>query len=288
VPVAAAIRSGPGPWQRELDDFVRAISGAFLFGIPLLYTMEMWWLGTHSGPITLLLLLGIALAVNFGLTHVAGFRSETTFGSKLADTIDVVAVGVVASAVVLLILNRIGPSEPLETILAKIVVQTMPLSIGASVANALFSPDKDRQGDDSGGGRGAWQPILRDLGATAAGAAFIGFSVAPTEEIPMLAAGLDFGHLLALIVFSLLLTYGIVFESGFGPRRRRRGGERLGHGPLSETLMAYVVALAVSAAALTFYNQATFQGPLASAITQVVVLGLPSAIGGAAGRLVYE
>jgi uncharacterized membrane protein len=52
--------------------------------------------------------------------------------------------------------------------------------------------------------------------------------------------------------------------------------------------MAYVVALAVSAAALTFFNQATFQGPLASALTQVVVLGLPAAIGGAAGRLVYE
>lgn len=31
----------PGPWQKEMGDFVRAFSGAYLFGIPLLYTMEM-------------------------------------------------------------------------------------------------------------------------------------------------------------------------------------------------------------------------------------------------------
>ena len=33
--------SKPGPWQKESDDFIRAFGGAFLFGIPLLFTMEM-------------------------------------------------------------------------------------------------------------------------------------------------------------------------------------------------------------------------------------------------------
>ena len=279
--------SKPGPWQQELDDFARAFSGAFLFGIPLLYTMEMWWLGTHSGPITLLLLLGVAFGINLGLTHVVGFKRESAFGSKVADSIEVVAVGLAASFVVLLVLNRISPVDPLPVILGTIVVQTVPLSIGASVANTLFAGDKDRQGsDDPHGGRGPWQALLRDVGATAAGAAFIAFSVAPTEEIPMLATGLDFVHLLALIAFSLLVTYVIVFESGFGPRRRHLS-EQLCHSPFSETALAYVVALAVAAGALTFFNQWQFNGPIASTLTQVVVLGLPAAIGGAAGRLVF-
>jgi putative integral membrane protein (TIGR02587 family) len=278
-------RREPGPWRKELIDFVRAFSGAFLFGIPLLYTMEMWWLGTHTEPRTLLALLGIALAANFALVHYVGFKRESTFHGSLAETVDVVAVGAVASAVVLLVLNRIRPGDPLPVILGSIVVQTLPLSIGASVANALFSPDKNREGDERSP-RGIWRAVFNDVSATAIGAAFIAFSVAPTEEVPMLAAGLDFRHQLALVGFSLLLTYAIVFVSGFSAQNPDHWGPF--QTPFTETMLCYVVSLVVAFVALAFYNQPEFRGVTVSLIVQVLVLGLPAAIGGAAGRLVYE
>jgi putative integral membrane protein (TIGR02587 family) len=281
----AMARGEPGPWRKELDDFVRAFSGAFLFGIPLLYTMEMWWLGTHTGPGTLLLLLAIALAINFALTHYVGFKRESTFHGSLAETVDVVAVGAVASSVVLLVLNRIHPGDPLETVLGTVVVQTLPLSIGASVANKLFSPDKSREGDERPP-RGVGRAILNDVSATAIGAAFIGFSVAPTEEVPMLAAALDFRHQLALVGFSLLLGYAIVFASGFSCQDPAHRGPF--QTPFTETMLCYVVSLLVAFAALTFYNRPEFQGLTTSLIVQVLVLGLPATVGGAAGRLVYE
>ena len=101
----------------------------------------------------------------------------------------------------------------------------------------------------------------------------------------MLAAGLTYWHQLAVIALSLGLTYLIVFVSGFDPRRSHRE-EPNRHGPLSETGIAYVVSLVVALVALRLLNQSGFEAPLHSLLEQMLVLGLPSAIGGAAGRLV--
>ncbi len=46
-----ATRAHPrNQWTHELDDFVRGASGGFLFSIPLLYTMEAWWIGSFIDP----------------------------------------------------------------------------------------------------------------------------------------------------------------------------------------------------------------------------------------------
>src|SRR5215208_6330857 len=88
-------------WREEIRGIVRAFSGAFLFGVPLLYTMEMWWLGQIASPGDLLLMLGIALLANFALVTVAGFKRETSLFARLEQTLAAVAVGVVGAAVVL-------------------------------------------------------------------------------------------------------------------------------------------------------------------------------------------
>lgn len=282
-------RSEPGPWRREAHNFCRAFSGAFLFGIPLLFTMEMWSLGGYTPGWKLLTLLVVALVTNLGLSYFTGFRRDQrrSFGSHVDQAIDTVAVGVVASTVVLLVLNRISLADPLTMTLAKIVVQIVPLSIGASVALDLFMPGQGRQGEDrQRPALGPWQATFKDVGATMAGGIFVGFNIAPTEEIRMLAAELTFGHLVALIGFSLVLTYAVVFESGFDPEVRRPTGLGLFKTPLAETAMAYVVSLVVALGALYLFNEADFGDPLAYVGAQALVLGLPTAIGGAAGRLV--
>ena len=102
----------------------------------------------------------------------------------------------------------------------------------------------------------------------------------------MLASELTPGHELALIGLSLVLTYAIVFASGFDPRQRHPKSHGLFRTPASETAMAYLVSLVVALGALYLFDQVDLQQPARYVLSQTLVLGLPAAIGGAAGRVV--
>jgi putative integral membrane protein (TIGR02587 family) len=279
------VRSGDsGSWRRELKDFTRAFSGAYIFGVPLLFTMEMWWIGEYAQLWKLLAFLALAFVANLGLNYVAGFKRESSITDTLIQTIDVVAVGIVAASVMLLVLNRVALTDPIDSIVGKIVIQAVPLSIGASVANEIFGrfDEKSRQGEENVEALPAWQEFASDVFATVIGGIFIGFSIAPTEEITMLAAEVTYGHLLAIVLFTLLLSYGIVFASGFDQSRARG----LFQHPVTETTLAYVVSLTVCVIMLYLFDQLEMDDPVQAVITRVVVLGLPMTVGGAAGRLV--
>ncbi|MEM9162338.1 MAG: DUF2391 family protein, partial [Cyanobacteria bacterium P01_F01_bin.4] len=116
------------------------------------------------------------------------------------------------------------------------------------------------------------------------GALLIAFSIAPTEEIPILVSALPPLWLLLIMGASLLLSYTIVFASGFTDRseRQQRG---LLMSPITETLVAYLVALSASVLMLVFFQQLTGQDPWSEWLGDAIVLGLPAAIGGAAGRI---
>jgi putative integral membrane protein (TIGR02587 family) len=281
-------------WREEVRGIVRAFSGAFLFGVPLLYTMEMWWLGDVAAPRHLLLTLGIALIANFGLVTAAGFKRETSLFGRIEQTVDAVAVGAVGATVVLLTLNQLNPDQAPRAILGKIVMQALPLSIGASLANIVFGRHLDREGDDDDGSSdkpgaqsempGVWHALFNDVGATAIGAMFISATVAPTEEVPMLAARMEYWHLLALIGLTLVTGYIIVFASGFDPAARRDRRHLFQH-PASETALSYLLALAVSLGVLLLTRQVGSDDPPAYVLTQTLVLGLPAMVGGAAGRI---
>ncbi len=295
--------------REELVDLVRALSGAFLFAIPLLFTMEMWWLGTYISTWRMLALLAIAFLANLGLARAAGFKRKDPDSRNVDQALDALAVGVVASLVVLLALNQLSLDEPLGSILGKIVIQVVPLSLGASVANVIFARGASRTGDEGEEGKeedrrsgpdgdttetggevdqpkkeSAWTATVRDVGATATGAVFLGFSVAPTDEIPMLAGGLSTGHLLALVALTLAITYAIVFASGFDSERGAAAGPF--QSPANETALAYAVSLLISFGAILLFGHATLSDPLGLLLMETVVLGMPTAIGGAAGRLV--
>jgi putative integral membrane protein (TIGR02587 family) len=270
--------------MQEARDFTRAFAGAYIFSIPLLFTMEMWWIGEYAEGTRLIVFLLIALVANLGLNYVAGFKSDGTFFGAFEQAIDALAVGIVAAAALLLILDRIQPSDPLASIVGMVAIQAVPLSIGASVANQVFGRygERSRGGDDQDNALPAWKELLNDVGATAIGSVFIAFSIAPTDEVQMLAAGMNYAHLVFLAGFSLLLSYAIVFASEFD---RSRPSGPFQH-PISETTLAYIVSLAVAALALYLFHQIDASSSPYSIVKQVVVLGLPATVGGAAGRLV--
>ena len=278
-----------GSWGKELQDVLRAVSGGFIVATPLLYTMEMWWIGTTAELWKLMLFLGVAALVSLGLarSRSGGFKEESSRFASLEQAIDGVAVGLVGAVIVLTVLNRIQLGDPLGSVLGKVIAQAVPICIGVAVANAIFGPhgERSREGDDvSGASQSAGQAFIADFGATLIGALFLSFSIAPTDEIPMLAAELDYAHALALIALSLLLTYIIVFASGFGTGQHEQQGPF--QSPLTETVLAYVLSLLVALAALFLFDRIEWGDPLGEIVAMVLVLGLPAAIGGAAGRLV--
>lgn len=291
-PSLADERPRPGTWRDERTALVRALAGAYLFGIPLLFTMEMWWIGEHLDAARMLALLGGGLLVNVALAHAAGFRRErSTLRVAIAQGIESLAIGIVAATAMLAVLGQFA-AVPVGVAAGMVAVQCVPLSLGASVANLVFQ-DGDRSmptsrddDEDTSGGASTHSPLLADILGTVAGAVFIGFSIAPTEEIPMLAAGLDTTRLLVLLAATLVVGYLIVFASGFDPTHREGRHEGPFQGPVSETVLSYVLAVVVSTALLVAFGQIHLGDPLMATIAKVMVLAVPASVGGAAGRVV--
>ncbi len=271
-------------WAQELDDVIRGASGGFLFSTPLLYTMEVWWIGTFIDYGRMLVALALSFGIVFLLNHSAGFRKTkpNRLSEDVIETIQALALSLIFTATILLVLRRITFETPLPEALGKVIYESVPFAIGVALGNQVLSSGRHEQ---QPGAEGELLGTLKDFGATAVGAVFIWFTVAPTQEIPMLAVAITPPWLLALIAVSLLITYGIVFEAGFGNQKKRQQQSGVLQHPISETIASYLVALLVSAFMLWFLKQLSFDDPWHVWINLSIVLGLPAAVGGAAGRL---
>jgi putative integral membrane protein (TIGR02587 family) len=272
------------PWATEAVDLVRAASGGLLFGIPLLYTMEVWWTGAHTRPLQGLAALGVAAVPVLLLHHTEGFRSrgQVRMVDAAMDTVESLAVGLVLVTVILVVLREITGATPVGEAVGKIVYEAVPFTIGAGVSKHLFRRERDEP-EDGRRPSGRLDATLADLGATTIGAVFISLNIAPTDEVPMLAAAMGPQWLLVLVGLSLLISYGIVFVAGFAGQEHRRASDGFLQHPVTETIACYVLALLASGAMLWFFQRA--DGPWHLTLSKVVVLALPAAVGGAAGRL---
>ncbi len=275
-------------WSEEVTDFIRAFAGSAIFGIPLVFTMEMWWIGKSLPLSYLLLLLLIGFVTNLGLAHVAGFRNQHSFIMSLDQAIDALAVGMVTAAALLIALNQLRVTDGIGQSARTIIALAVPLSLGASVAREVFSGRVNRElgdeEDEDGEGKSlsVAQELLNDIGATAVGGVFIGLAIAVTDEIPMIAAGITLWHLVALIGVTLLISYIIVFASGFDTNSPPGPFQH----PFTETILAYVISLVVAFAMLLVFERLTLDDPFQEMFKQTVVLALPATVGGAGGRLV--
>lgn len=277
-------------WTDELRDQVRGFSGGLLFGIPLLYTMEVWWTGSHTSVRQMAGLLALTFTVVVILNRVAGFRSEedhTVFDAVL-DAVDAVAMGLLVSLLVLVVVREVVPGLPAREVLGKVVYHGVTASIGVALAGQFFhgaadvadAADAGRTDSDHG-----LMGTVVDLGATALGAIFVASTIAPTDEIPMLEAATSPGWLLVVMVFTLGVSYCIVFVSGFANQHQRRLQQGVLQHPVTETVVAYLVSLLIALVMLVLFQRVDLVEPWRLWLPDVILLGLPGAIGGAAGRL---
>lgn len=101
----------------------------------------------------------------------------------------------------------------------------------------------------------------------------------------MLSAPMTPVSLATLVMGSLVVSYLIVFVAGFGDQRNRRSRKGFWQQPLPETLLCYLVALVAAAGLLVYFGRLDSGDPWNAWATQIIVLGLPATVGGAAGRL---
>jgi putative integral membrane protein (TIGR02587 family) len=289
------IEPPPGSWAAELVSLVRAASGGLLFGIPLLYTVEMAWTGQHTSPRQALLVLATSIVLLTVLNRTAGFRAhaDATFRDAAMDAIEGVALAIVIVLAVLALLGVLDSSTPLMVIAGTTVYNVLAVCIGIGVATHLLRDnDDDEDSGDSDGQRSRRSPrpdrmplntTVADLGASLVGAVFIALSIAPTDEVELISASRSPLSLLAIMAASLVIAYAIVFIAGFTGQARRRTSPGLLQHPVIETVASYVVALVAAGGMLWLFQRADAPSPVT--LANVVVLGLPAAIGGAAGRL---
>ena len=270
----------------ELRDAARATSGGFLFGIPLLYTMETWEKGKTATPAHMLAVLGATLAAVLLLDRTVGFRSREprAWRDTARDAVEAVALGVVGSALVLAAIGQLRADSPAQAAVGAIVFASAPFALGVAIANHFLRGDDDEGGREGAGEGSAWHAAGADLGAAAIGAVFLAFNIAPTEEILLLATALEPPRLIAIVALSLLLSYAVVFAAGYSGQARRHRQQGPLQAPWIETVASYLVALVAAAAMLALFGRFDLGAP-APTLAEVIVLGLPAAIGGAAGRL---
>lgn len=272
-------------WSNELNDIIRGASGGFLFGIPLLYTMEVWWIGSHTKPAEMSIAIATTCIAVFLLTRTEGFRKtkDIRWLEAAIDTVEAIAIGIVCAAIILFLLREITPETPLQEALGKIIFEGLPFALGVALARGFLSGDRYQSSDSEK--EPTINATLADIGATLIGATIVAFNIAPTDEIPMLAAGISPPWQLAIIAASLVISYGIVFVAGFTYQAKRQQQQGIFQRPLSETVMAYLVSLAASAFMMFFFRKLSFDDPWSIWLNYTLVLGLPATIGGAAGRL---
>jgi putative integral membrane protein (TIGR02587 family) len=275
-------------WGDEVDGLLRGLTGGFLVGIPLIYTMETWWIGETISMPRALLFLVLAYALNLAFVAFAGFRAgEAGSRRPLGDALEATALAIVATAVTLALLGQLEPGQPLDVLVGRIAVDALPVSLGVAIANHILAPRETRTsaGDDGGEAQNLAGSAILDVGAAFAGSLFLCLNIAPTEEVLMLATEVPTLLLPAVIVFSLLVSYAIVFAAGFSGEDRRLSASGVFQRPVTETVVAYLVSLATCAGVLWLFGRLETGSDPIVAYAQVVLLGLPAAVGAAAGRL---
>ena len=258
----------------------RAFGGALIFSLPILMTMEMWWLGFSINKLRLALLLLLSIPLLIGLSHYMGFEDTFGFKDDALDAFVALAVGFVAGATTLSLFSVIRFDMSASEIIGKVSIQAVPGSIGAMFAQSELGGKEERKEEKRRhAGYGG------EIFIMAAGALFLAFNVAPTDEMVLIAHQMSVWHSIALILVSLLIMHAFVYALEFQGTASIPLGTPFWSVFLRYTVVGYAVALLMSLYMLWTFGR-TDALAFHQTISILVVLGLPSAVGAAAARLI--
>lgn len=267
---------------RYAKSLTRAFAGAIIFSLPLLMTMEMWWLGFYLDRERLFQFIIVNFLVLVGLARVSGFEPTVGWADDALDALAAYAVGATSSLIVLALFAIIVPGMPASEIVGKVAIQAVPASFGAMLASKQLggadeaeTPEKERARSSYGG----------QLFLMLAGALFLAFNVAPTEEMVLIAYRMTAWHSMALVLVSIALLHAFVYTVGFRGTEKPSGPAGLLSSFFRFSIVGYGIAVAASLYVLWTFGRTEGVSPPQIA-SMVAVLGFPAAIGAAIARLV--
>lgn len=271
-------RPGAG---RAIRDFGRAAGGALIFSLPMMMTMELWWLGFYLDRVRLLMLLVTTLPLLVALSRHIGFEQTRHWFDDVVDAMIALGTAAIVCTTLLALFGTLTLDMPADEIVGKVAIQMVPASIGALLAKSQFAAEAG-DGEDAAEQD---EPYGGELFLMAVGALFLGFNVAPTEEVMLISFQMTGWHALALVLLSLALMHGFVFAVGFAGGSESSPQEPWWSPFLRLTLPGYVIAMAVSLYVLWIFARLDRLG-VDGIVMTTVVLAFPSAIGAAAARLI--
>lgn len=291
---------------QSVREYGRGIAGGLLFSLPLLYTMEMWEMGLVAEPGRLLAGLGFGFLLLLGYNRYAGLRCDAGLAEVVIDSVEELGLGLLLAAAILWLLGSIDGDTRMPELMGKVVIEGLAVAIGVSVGTAQLGgeppgvvedadADKDEDEDEAcderlpasrvGPTRGpAW--FAGQLTLAACGAVLVAANVAPTEEIEDIARGLSVVQELGITGLTAAIGVLVLYSSDFRGSR----DHVMFHGRsdvLFGGLATYLVSMLASAALLWFFGRFDDNGP-AFCLAETIVLGLPTAIGASAGRLLLQ
>lgn len=265
--------------KRVAISYARGVMGGLLVGIPSMMTMEMWWEGFFIPASRLILLFIVNGGVLFVLQHYSGLTHHKTLLGQLRATLVASAIGILTAALVLLVLGVLGPEMTLRDLAGKLLLESIPVSIGSSVAMSEFGEEHDKA-EERRKQAGFWGTLGMALG----GAMLFGFGISSTEEPLMIADQLGWGMAIGIVVLSLVQVYAIVFAVDFKQRREDAGTAKHVGEVIRETLATYALAVLVGAYLLWTFETIGSLGVVPT-VYAVVTLGLVTSLGAAAAEL---
>jgi putative integral membrane protein (TIGR02587 family) len=265
----------------------RAFGGVIIFSLPLMMTMEMWWLGFYMDRFRLVLFLVLTVPVLAVLSHYAGFERADGPMDLVLNAFTALAVGFIASAFILVLLHVLQAGNSPDELIGKIVLQAIPGAIGAMLARSQLGA---RGQDDDDDPNEEVEEARRDTYAgelflAGIGAMFMAFNVAPTDEMVLIGLMMTEWHAIALVAGSLLLMHAFVYAVEFRGTSRLRAGVPFTSEFLRLTMVAYALSLLISLYVLWTFGRTDGLGAV-ELVKVTLVLGFPSALGAAAARLI--
>lgn len=257
----------------------RAFAGAIIFGFPLMMTMEMWSLGFYMDRSRLVLFMVLNMALMVPLSRFIGFEETHLWIEDVLDALTAYGVAIIASATMLAVLAIITVAMPIEEILGKIAIQSVPASIGAIVARGQLGSETDERAEND---RSSYH---FELVLMTVGALFLAFTVAPTEEMIAIAFKMTPWHALALVALSVGALHAFVYALDFAGQEKLPEGMTRWTGILVYSLAGYGIAIIVSVYVLWTFGR-TDGAAFGQIAHMVSVLAFPAALGAGSARLI--
>ena len=267
--------------METLVAYGRGAAGALLVGLHLVFTMEMWWAAYHVPAGRILILVGVNAGILLILQHFSGLHHRKTPGAQLRAAVVAYGIGIVVAAAALYALRILTLQSDLRTIVASIALESVPLSVGASVAMSEFGGNHDHVED-----RKERAGYFGSLGMGLGGAMVFGFAIGTTEEPMILGLETHAVHAIAIVLGSLFIVHMIVHAVEFQKKRGKPGNTaRWWTLILRDGISTYVMAFLMAGYVLWTFGYIDGQTGITHAMHMTVVMSLLTSIGAAAGEL---